>query len=108
MIDDVAKRPASYIDESGDHRDINLVRIRERTRIEKEEREKFIKTALLPPPPNIPPKPKSIREFGIDLSKESFGSFKVEEVPKPSRISAMLPPKTEERGNYAINPCYDE
>ncbi|PIC32055.1 hypothetical protein B9Z55_012533 [Caenorhabditis nigoni] len=107
VIDDVAPpRPVSFNEDPRD-RDINLFRIRERTRIEKEEREKFIKTAMLPPPPMLPVKPaKSIRDIGIDLSKESMGSCKVEEQP---RMGAMIPPKLEDRGSYAVhNPGYDD
>lgn len=104
VIDD--PRPVSFGEDPRD-RDINLFKIRERTRIEKEERERFIKTAMLPPPPPVlPVKPKNIRDFGIDLSKESVGSCKVEETGS----RAMLPQgKNSEISNYAINnPCYDE
>ncbi|EFO88391.1 hypothetical protein CRE_11375 [Caenorhabditis remanei] len=113
MIDDVASapRPVSFNEDPRD-RDINMFRIRERTRIEKEEREKFIKTAMLPPPPVLPVKPvKSIRDIGIDLSKESMGSCKIEEPIGRMGSGAMLPPKPviEDRGNYAIhNPCFDD
>uniref|UniRef100_A0A1I7UVD4 Clc-like protein n=1 Tax=Caenorhabditis tropicalis TaxID=1561998 RepID=A0A1I7UVD4_9PELO len=99
VIDDVAPRPSSF---NEDPRDINLFRIRERTRIEKEEREKFIKTAMLPPPV-LPVKPKSLRDIGIDLSKESVGTCKIEE-------KAMLPPRIpENKGSFAKhNPGYDD
>ncbi|EGT57409.1 hypothetical protein CAEBREN_13350 [Caenorhabditis brenneri] len=107
VIDDVAPRPTSF---NEDHRDINLFRIRERTRIEKEEREKFIKTAMLPPPPPVKPA-KSIREIGIDLSKESVGSCKIEE-PYPlfgGPRAAMLPPKPDPGPSYAThNMGYDD
>lgn len=114
VIDD--PRPVSFNEDPRD-KDINLFRIRERTRIEMEEREKFIKTAMLPPPPPIlPVKPKNLRDIGIDLSKESVGSCKVEEYGSRISNGAMLPPKTmketkfEERGVvYGMqNPCYDD
>ncbi|CAB3405984.1 unnamed protein product [Caenorhabditis bovis] len=86
LIDD--KRPMSYNEEG-----TSKIRFRETKTVE--EREKFVKTSLLPPPPILPPKPKSIRDFGIDLSKESVGSCKVES-------------NQENRPKFAINHSFED
>ncbi|CAI5448652.1 unnamed protein product [Caenorhabditis angaria] len=70
LIDDKAeKRPTSFNEPAS-------FKLLERTRIEKEE---ITKTERLPA--MLPPKPKSIRDFGIDLSKQSVGTYTIQDEP---------------------------
>uniref|UniRef100_A0A8R1HP24 Clc-like protein n=1 Tax=Caenorhabditis japonica TaxID=281687 RepID=A0A8R1HP24_CAEJA len=76
VLDDVAQL-SSLSNKSLDncYRDIKWTQ--EKTSIEREEKKQFTMTNRLPPPPVLPVKPKNIREFGIDLSKENIGSWEL-------------------------------